>query len=97
MAYFYIHFRSAKGVRGVKREEVAREVLVRGLRAKGFIADLERRARSRFFVVGVLHFGRGRCMEGGIGGLAGWRVGGLADDGEREGETRCDGPGVDGG
>lgn len=73
MAYFYIHFRSATGVRGVKREEVAREALVR---TKGFIADLEPRARSRFFVVGVLLFGKGRCMEGGIGGLAGWRIGG---------------------
>lgn len=70
----------------MKREEVAREALVR---TKGFIADLEPRARSRFFVVGELLFGRGRCMEGGIGGLA--------DDGEREGEKRRDGLGVDGG
>lgn len=68
----------------MEREEVAREVLVRGLRAKGFIADLERRARSRFFVVGVLHFGRGRCMEGGIGGLAGWRIGGRWREGGRD-------------
>lgn len=49
----------------MKREEVARDALVR---TKGFIADLEPRARSRFFVVGELLF-----VEGGE-----WRVG-LAD------------------